>query len=309
MAPLPHLAIAPTTISVSGVSSGGYLAGQFHLAYSSLVDGVGVFAAGPWGCARGSLSRALGDCLSRPDSAPDPAALVAQARAAAARGNLDPIVGLGRARVWIFHGTRDDTVAVAVSTALVEFYRAFVPAAQLRYVDRIAAPHGIPTLTTGSDCGSTQAPYLYACGYDGVGEMLAFLDGGRAAVAAAGSGVLARFDQTRYDPSGSLAAIGFVYVPAACAGAHPCRLHVAFHGCRQGSDFVGERFARESGYDRYADRHELVVLFPQARRSLFLPLNPEGCWDWWGYSSADYLGRDAPELAAVRAMVRAVAGF
>jgi len=184
-----------------------------------------------------------------------------------------------------------------------------VPSAQLRYVDRVAAPHGVPTLAAGADCGGTQAPYFYACGYDGVGEMLGFLDGGRAAVAPAGPGTLERFDQSGYDPSGSLAAVGFVYVPAACRAARPCRLHIAFHGCRQGSDFVGERYARESGYDRYADRHELVVLFPQARRSLFLPLNPEGCWDWWGYSRADYLGRDAPELAAVRAMVRALAGF
>ena len=38
-------------ISVSGLSSGGYMAVQMHIAYSASIMGVGVLAAGPYLCA------------------------------------------------------------------------------------------------------------------------------------------------------------------------------------------------------------------------------------------------------------------
>jgi hypothetical protein len=307
---LPRLPIATGTLTVSGVSSGGYMATQFHVSFSSVVHGAGVFAAGPWDCARGSLTRAFGDCLGRPQSAPDAAALVALARDAAGAGRIDPLDGLAKARVWVFHGTRDATVAPAVTRALADFYGAFVAAPNLRYLDDRAVGHGIPTVAAGASCEATAPPFLNACGYDGVGEMLAFLYGDAPSPpTASGAGTLSRFEQSPFDPAGSLAAQGYLYVPRACSGREPCRLHVAFHGCRQGTDFVGEAFVRDAGYNRWADAHRLVVLYPQTKRSQFLPLNPEGCWDWWGYSDSRYATRDGPQLAAVRAMVRALAGF
>jgi len=306
---LPQLVIEPRALTVSGVSSGGYMATQFQLSFSSLVRGIGVFAAGPWDCARGSLTRAFGDCLGRPDSAPDAAGLVALARAAAAAGRIDPLQSLADARVWVFHGTRDATVAPAVTRALADFYRDFVAQANLRYLDAFAVGHGIPTEAAGGSCDATASPYLYACHYDAVGDMLGFLYGSTAAAPAGAAGTLDAFDQSPYDPSGSLAARGYLYVPRACSGRQPCRLHVAFHGCRQGAEFVGEAFVRDAGYNRWADAHRLVVLYPQARRSALLPLNPEGCWDWWGYTDENYATQSGRQVAAVRAMVRALAGF
>lgn len=45
--------INPKHVSVSGISSGGYMAGQLGVAYSGLfIAGFGVFAAGPFDCAR-----------------------------------------------------------------------------------------------------------------------------------------------------------------------------------------------------------------------------------------------------------------
>ena len=308
-AELPRLAIEPRAVTVSGVSAGGYMAGQFQLAFSSIVRGVGVFAAGPWYCARGSLARGLGECMSRAGSAPDAAGLIALARAAAAAGDIDPLTALAATRVWLFHGTRDTTVATPVALAAVEFYRGLVPAANLRYVDDVAAAHGVPTEASGNDCGTTGAPFLNACHYDGAGEMLGFLYGDTPAAPAAAPGALVSFDQAPYDPTGSLDARGYLYVPSACSATRPCRLHIAFHGCHQGAEFVGEAFVRDAGYNRWADAHRLVVLYPQAKASRLWPLNPEGCWDWWGYTDADYATRRGPQLAAVRAMVRALAGF
>jgi poly(3-hydroxybutyrate) depolymerase len=309
-AELPKVAIEPRALTVSGVSAGGYMATQFQLAFSRIVDGVGVFAAGPWYCARGSLARGLGECMGSPGSAPDAAGLIALARAAAAAGRIDPLTALATTRVWVFHGTRDATVAPAVAQALVEFYRGFVPAANLRYVDDVAAAHGVPTEAAGNDCGTTGAPFLNACHYDGAGELLGFLYRDAAPAAAPGApGTLVSFEQAPYDPTGSLAARGYLYVPSSCSAARPCRLHVAFHGCHQGAEFVGEAFVRDAGYNRWADSHRLVVLYPQAQASHLWPLNPEGCWDWWGYTGADYATRDGRQVVAVRAMVRALAGF
>jgi hypothetical protein len=49
-----------------------------------------------------------------------------------------------------------------------------------------------------------------------------------------------------------------------------------------------------------------VVLYPQAAKSMFMPLNPQGCWDWWGYTGADYATRDGAQLVTVRRMLEAL---
>jgi hypothetical protein len=49
-----------------------------------------------------------------------------------------------------------------------------------------------------------------------------------------------------------------------------------------------------------ADANRLVILFPQVKAST---INPDGCWDWWGYTGLDYLSKNAPQITAVWAMV------
>lgn len=50
--------IDPKLVSVSGISSGGYMAGQLGVAYSGTFQtGFGVFAAGPFDCARDQYVR------------------------------------------------------------------------------------------------------------------------------------------------------------------------------------------------------------------------------------------------------------
>ena len=46
--PLPRLNISASY--VSGVSSGGYMADQLHVAYSGTFKGAGIFTAGPYHC-------------------------------------------------------------------------------------------------------------------------------------------------------------------------------------------------------------------------------------------------------------------
>jgi poly(3-hydroxybutyrate) depolymerase len=81
-------------------------------------------------------------------------------------------------------------------------------------------------------------------------------------------------------------------------------VHVALHGCEQSRQSVGDTFVRESGFAQVADRNRIIVLFPQTKTSA---ANPYGCWDWWGYTGLDFLGKDAPQIKAIWAMVEQLA--
>ena len=87
-----------------------------------------------------------------------------------------------------------------------------------------------------------------------------------------------------------LADTGFLYVPIGCLpqgqSQEPCRVHVVFHGCQQyaGNPKVGKAVIERAGYNRWADTNKLIVLYPQTAATDPAPLNPKGCWDWWGVS-------------------------
>jgi poly(3-hydroxybutyrate) depolymerase len=89
-------------------------------------------------------------------------------------------------------------------------------------------------------------------------------------------------------------------------------VHVAFHGCRQSAEAVGERFIREAGYNRWADSNRLIVLYPQTQARYGLGYeggrwsyvyNPKACWDWWGYTGDRYATKAAPQMRVVQAML------
>jgi hypothetical protein len=43
----------------------------------------------------------------------------------------------------------------------------------------------------------------------------------------------------------------------------------------------------------------MVVLYPQTRSSNLMPMNPQACWDWWGYTDANYANRKGQQIQAV----------
>jgi poly(3-hydroxybutyrate) depolymerase len=109
------------------------------------------------------------------------------------------------------------------------------------------------------------------------------------------------------DPaSHSLDATAYVYVPTPCANGETCRIHVVFHGCEMGASVIGSDFYLHAGYNEWADTNHIVVLYPQAIASTE---NPYGCWDFWGYDSAGYDTRNAPQMAMTRAMIDSLAGI
>jgi poly(3-hydroxybutyrate) depolymerase len=309
--PLPALHAARDGVTVSGVSSGGYMAVQFHVAHSAIVSGAGVIAGGPYYCAQGSLFAAMYNCMRPGYWAPLPpvALLQGEADALASEGRIDATANLARSRAWLFSGSADRTVTTAVVQSARDFYAGYN--AQVTFVRDRPAGHGMVTEHEGSACGATAPPFILDCNYDAAGVLLSFLLGKLAPPAAKETGRLLRFDQNAYaedDARGiSMDEAGYVYVPRRCA-AQQCRVHVAFHGCRQGAAEVGERFVREAGYNRWADANGLIVLYPQAlRRYSPFVFNPRGCWDWWGYTGPLYHTKSAPQVRAVMAMLERLA--
>ena len=306
-APLPALGVADDAVTISGVSAGGYMAVQYQVAYSASVSGAAILAGGPWYCARGDLGAALAACMKGPRAEIPAEALSAAARGAAERNEIDPVENLAADRIWIFHGRLDAIMDRGVTEALVDFYAAFVSEGSIELVDDVPAAHLFPTVGQGGRCDAPESPHMGACGYDAAGELLKTLYGELTQPAAdAATGELQTFDQRPFrDASGStgLADTGLLFVPDACRGGGTrCRLHVALHGCQQGAEFVADAFASSAGYNPWAQANDLVVLYPQIRSTLS-PLNPNGCWDWWGYEGPDYALRSGAQVAALRAMI------
>lgn len=103
-----------------------------------------------------------------------------------------------------------------------------------------------------------------------------------------------------------MARTGYAYVPAACAAGQPCRLHIAFHGCDQSAEVVGNAFYLDTGYNRWADTNHIVVLYPQA---VATAVNPLGCWDWMRLYDYNFAVKSGAQMAAVKTMIdRIVSG-
>ena len=310
--PLPSLDIDPSRIAVAGLSSGAYMATQVHLALNQRIHGAALFAGGPYGCARGDLQTALSACMAPESGAPDAAALAALAIDRAADGRLDPLAALAGDRVYVWHGRRDTTVLPAVGTAAADVYRALDPAISIELSLGEDAGHVLPTVDRGADCADGGTPWLGRCGVDGAAAAVAALfDGAQLAADAppAGQGAVSAFNQRAYFPADAdplLADAGYVYVPPQCREGS-CGLLVVFHGCQQSVAQVGRTFIDDGGFNRAADGASLVVVYPQTRAS-WAPLNPKACWDWWGFTGADYDTRNGAQVRFVAAVIDALTG-
>lgn len=323
-APLPAFGALIDETSVSGISSGAYMAGQFQMAHGKIITGAAIIAGGPYGCSESvfadtmggpgtaflNLSKAVNGCMLDVLSAwgvGDPDQLAEKARARAAKGEIDPIADTISDRVYLFTGTSDRTVVPRIVKRAEAFYEKLgVPQANIAFIDTLPAGHAFVTENEGAACTHSGEPYVVDCDYDQAGALLKHIYGSLNPPSSAPAGRYIEFDQRAYQdetrPDG-LASTGVVYVPNVCGKSSPCRVHIAFHGCAQNRRTVGDAFIREAGFARWADTNRLIVLFPQVATTVS---NPQGCWDWWGYTGFDYLTRSAAQISAVYRMIEAL---
>jgi poly(3-hydroxybutyrate) depolymerase len=303
-----------SSVTVSGVSSGGYMATQFHLSYPEFVSGVGVISAGPYGCARNSIMTALAECL---DKAPDnyPASIMNTAAAFdSSKSNLKDD------KVWLFHGSLDNRIVSKVSDALHAQYKQLIQVNNLRYVNDKPFAHLFPTLASGVSCEESASPFIGNCNYDAAGEMLSFImekehsaplkprhskeeTMQKGELISLEQGELFSLDNTGMNKE------GFAYLPNSCRDGKSCKVHISFHGCNQSVDNIGKQYATNTGINEWAASNRIVVLYPQIEKSSLMPMNPQACWDWWGYTGEEYLNKNGEQNKAVRKMVVNLADY
>src|SRR5262249_48666124 len=119
---LPALGADLSAPSVSGLSSGGYMAGQIEVAHSSQIVGAGIVAGGPFACAETEASKlvpfwpmavaqnaqqALYKCMKTTLGVPDPKILAERAKELAVDGKIDSLSELASDNVYLFSGNED----------------------------------------------------------------------------------------------------------------------------------------------------------------------------------------------------------
>ena len=335
------LSFDPNSITVSGLSSGGFFAHQFHIAFSGTVAGAAILAGGPYGCVDiidnpfwpfwklDRTSAAVVACTNtlgnrfwglrpNPPAPEDARQLIGAAYEA---GEIDDTANLADDRVWLFRGEMDTVVPEAVADSLADLYSLLGVKQDALHVEpgdpARPASHGMPLDSFDGEsrfppraCEDHAPPYLIECGYYAAERLLrhlhpeAVLQG---PVDPHGAGRLHAFDQAEFfegSLTAGLSGVGYLYVPDACRS-EGCKLHVAFHGCRQnvdaqGADRIHDDFVRDAGYNRWAAANRIVILYPQATAAVG---NPRACWDFWGYSGDELRTRDGIQMKTVAAII------
>jgi len=294
-------------ISVSGISSGGYMATQYHVAHSIDIMGVGIIAGGPFYCAENSLNNALTRCMY--GFLMDVNKFINIAKDWGKRGSIDDTSNMNSTRVYLYSGTLDTTVYPAVVKGAETFYQAFTTASNIKTQYSIQSNHAQPTLDYGNACAYKGSPYISKCNYDGAGETLTWIYKTLNPRGTANRNNLVTIDQTKYIPAGytttsmSVGRTAYAYVPTACKSGSKCKVHVAFHGCLQTIADIQDKYYFYGGYNEWAESNDIIVLYPQAAKSSFFPTNPNGCWDWWGYVNAAYSDKSGPQIRMVNSMI------
>jgi len=302
--------VEKNTMSVSGISSGGCMATQLHVAYSSSIMGVGIISGAPYFCAQSDVLVALSSCMKYPDLISVPA-LVGAVEFAYGMNSIDNPVYLQNSNVFIFHGTLDNELVLGVADKLIDFYTHFVPSARISSNLSIPAAHSFVTQNYGNPCSYFGEPYMNDCDYDTAGHVLKWIYGPLNPPTKANVSNIVSMDQSSFVPFPytttqiSMAKLGYAYIPTACHDSRVvCRLHVALHGCLQNIDSIGFAFIKYSGYNEWAESNNIVVIYPQTIASPTLPYNPKACWDWWGYTGPEYASQLAPQLQVIRGMMK-----
>lgn len=368
-------------VTISGVSSGAAMAVQYAVANSASIAGVGSIAGPGWGCAQGSFSKALFDCMCGRNEVPTYTTDAIKA-ALTKPADLDPLISdpndpnriIPKAlkRFFVFHSRADATVTTKPEAQAIAFLKEFIPDPK-GDVDRgkkddhsnraghgILAPNGLDSCVA----RPSDKTYIRDCGgHDNAGRLFKALFGTPVAAtsddrATNPKALFIKFKQTPFIkelqapkpskpyvasdlvPIGhsnrrlnfDLAEDGYLYVPGACRSPNSqCRIHVALHGCKQDP----ETFARTAGYNAWADRYHVIVIYPaisayrpfvikessicqdtrfldptfmRAFEGASSKLNYNGCWDWWGYLDlqADpkaYLTKRGPQMRFLKMVI------
>ncbi len=170
--------------SISGISSGAFMAVQFATAWSGTIKGVGVIAGGPYYCAQGT---AIGATRRQYRGDPDryrslPGGAASRSRTA---GQADRRLGsqwgyrqhahIAGQKIYVFGGYNDAVVNHTVADATRRFYLHYLSdrnRGNLFYQTAIGAGHSQVTLSYGLECSDNGDYFIDRCNYDQAGVIL-----------------------------------------------------------------------------------------------------------------------------------------
>jgi hypothetical protein len=281
--PLVAYNVDPSQVSVSGFSSGAFMAQQLGVAYSSRFMGVGFFAGYQYDCRR-TQSQAACYGATIPDISGSRLNMNAWS------GTLiDPVANIAHQRIYAFSGLYDVDVPQSVVNQAVNLLEVYAPGTNIRYDNNLPVGHVFPT-----DIGAA---------FDGAGVSLQWFYGTlKPRNTGAPTGSLFMIDQGAFAPRGiGLDKVAWLYVPEGCARGEICKLHVFLHGCGTSYAQTGTPvWADYSGHRMWADTNNIILLFPQV-----LPdaMHPEGCWDSNAWYGSDYDQKSGVQMTAIMAMI------
>merc|ERR1712215_486750 len=269
--PLDNLNVNPATLGVSGFSSGGCFATQFHTAFSQSISGVGSFSGCPY------ISAYL-------DNDED---IITETLILAEQGLIDSIENLVNDKIFIFQGLLDTIVPWPQAGRIHHFYSQFTKEENIVEKSDLDSEHGFPSDSYGGECNKLNGPfYINNCHYNGAANVIKHEIGSINVEDGDDLDELTTFDQNEfYDNAAQdkgMANKGYVFIPSKCVnGSNECHLHVHFHGCAMQSGWIGDNYIQHNGFLSVAEANDVIMIFPQI--SEYHWSNPNGCWDWWGY--------------------------
>lgn len=319
--------IDPNKIYVAGISSGGFMAVQMHVAHSGVFKGAAIYAGGVYYCAQDSVALALSDCGGLTNASTGMASYRSKLASSelyldhqSSAGTIDASSNLKGQPVYLWSGTKDSVVNPLSMADLNSEYLHY--GANVTFDNSFPAEHAWESPDGERACSAPAgSPYMISCDasgqpYDSVKTWLSkFIGPLNARATGPLRGSFLKFDQTEFgaNPNNSLDNVGFVYVPKNCSKNATCAFVLAMHGCDQSQSFIGTKFMTESGIAEWADTNDVVILYPYTivSNGTSTAYNPKACFDWWGYSNVNdvsYALKTGNQLSTIYKMVQRVTG-
>lgn len=303
------LNIDSNKVTISGLSSGAYMAGQMHMIHSKVFSGVGIIAGGPYYCSRGSIEGALKACIEKAPQLPSNDSTVKIINKLAADNTIDAPKNLENDKIFLFAGALDQVVPPQLVEANKSLFKKLqVKESNIFYDGSLNAGHAFPTNSYGNSCTDLRtSPYISSCKVDTAEKVLTHMYGPLKAKAVAKKENFIKFSQKKYtgvDPQNvSMNASGVAYIPSDCKKGKKCKLHVILHGCRQTIPDIKDQFYTKTGYNEWAESNSIVLIYPQTVRNESIG-NPRGCWDYWGYTGKEFYLKNGKQVKAIYKMVQ-----
>ena len=164
-----------TDVTVSGVSSGAYMAGQLAVAYSATIKGAAMIAGGPYFCAQNlppsHISTIKFICMNGGTIPFDIQPYITETDARAKAGDIDPTANIKKQKIFIFNSANDVIINPGLgylSKLYFDHYGAEVKAYNALwqldplYINYVVA-HGMPSTNSLYDDFYDGADRLFPC--------------------------------------------------------------------------------------------------------------------------------------------------